>query len=101
MRALLLDGISLPLAALAAEGAGEFAKTTRPVLQANRAGCHNPANPKNWIDFLKAMSVKDVESRRGLWRRTPPCNLCLALLHRMGVMETSCAGRTGPPQGLS
>ncbi len=72
MRALLLAGISLPLTALAAavpgDVPGEFAKTIRPVLQANCAGCHNPANPKNRIDFLKAESVKDVETRRGLWR---------------------------------
>ena len=34
-------------------------KIARPV--------HNPANPKNRIDFLKAETVQDAESRRGLW----------------------------------
>ena len=36
--------------------------------QENCGGCHNPVNPKNRIDFLKADSVKDGETRRGPWR---------------------------------
>ncbi|MCU1232069.1 MAG: hypothetical protein JWP63_36 [Candidatus Solibacter sp.] len=71
MRALFL-GISIPLAALAAtppaDAARDFAQTIKPVLVANCAACHNPANPKNRIDFLKGDSFKDVETRRGLWR---------------------------------
>jgi len=58
---------------LAAAGAAfaapdEFATKIRPVLQENCAGCHNPANPRNRIDFLKSESPTDVESRRTLWR---------------------------------
>ncbi len=51
-----------------AEAAREFAQTIKPPLVANCAGCHNPANPRNRIDFLKGDSFKDVETRRGLWR---------------------------------
>ena len=45
-----------------------FARTIRPVLAQNCAACHNPANPKNRIDFLKAANGKDIQSNRGLWR---------------------------------
>jgi hypothetical protein len=38
------------------------------VLEANCAACHNPANPKNRHNFLKAAEATDVETRRGLWR---------------------------------
>ncbi len=34
-------------------------------------------------------------------RKTPLCNLYLALLHRMGVMEKSFGDSTGPLEGLS
>lgn len=70
MRALLFAGILFPLAGVAAtapDPATEFTQSIRPVLLQNCAACHNPANPKNRIDFLKADSVKDVEARRGLW----------------------------------
>jgi hypothetical protein len=33
--------------------------------------------------------------------KTPMCNLHLALLHRMGVMENSFGDSTGPLEGLS
>jgi hypothetical protein len=52
----------------AADPAVEFANTIRPVLEQNCSACHNPANPKNRVDFLKADSARDVEVRRGLWR---------------------------------
>ncbi|MBL8222854.1 MAG: DUF1587 domain-containing protein, partial [Bryobacterales bacterium] len=61
----------LPLLAVAAFGADpalEFTSAIRPVLEQNCGGCHNPANPKNRIDFLKAQSVKDIEAKRGMWR---------------------------------
>lgn len=61
----------LPLLALAAFGADpalEFTSAIRPVLEQNCGGCHNPANPKNRIDFLKAQNVKDIEAKRGMWR---------------------------------
>src|SRR4051812_2936577 len=46
----------------------EFAQSIRPVLAQNCSACHNPANPKNKIDFLKAATTKDIEANRGLWR---------------------------------
>ncbi len=30
--------------------------------------CHNPGNPKNRVDFLKAQTAADMESQRGAWR---------------------------------
>jgi cytochrome c553 len=50
------------------DAAQEFAQSVRPVLQANCAACHNPTNPNNRIDFLKAQTARDIESRRGMWR---------------------------------
>ncbi len=46
----------------------EFAESIRPVLAQNCAACHNPANPRNRINFLKANTAQDIESNRGLWR---------------------------------
>src|SRR5437764_7599305 len=46
----------------------EFAQTIRPVLMQNCSACHNPANPRNRINFLKAETSKDLEANRGLWR---------------------------------
>ena len=46
----------------------EFAQSIRPVLTQNCSACHNPGNPKNRINFLKAASGKDVETNRTLWR---------------------------------
>jgi hypothetical protein len=83
VRALLLAGISLPLTGLAGDVPSEFSKAIRPVLRENCGGCHNPANPNNRIDFLKADSVKDVETRRGLWRD----------------VAAQLRNRTGPPAG--
>ena len=57
----------LPLAGLPQQ-ADEFGKSIRPVLAQNCAACHNPANPKNRINFLKATTAKEVEANRGLWR---------------------------------
>jgi hypothetical protein len=51
-----------------AEGNDAFATTVKPVLMQNCSGCHNPANPKNRLDFLKASTADDMNSRRGLWR---------------------------------
>jgi len=56
------------MAAAAPDAAKEFTESVRPVLQANCGGCHNPANPKNKIDFLRAETAKDIESKRGMWR---------------------------------
>lgn len=46
----------------------EFAKSIRPALVQNCGGCHNPNNPKNHINFLKAATAQDIEQSRGLWR---------------------------------
>ncbi|MFN0101115.1 MAG: DUF1592 domain-containing protein [Bryobacteraceae bacterium] len=48
--------------------ADEFSLKIRPVLIENCAGCHNPANVRNRIDFLKSEAATDIETRRGLWR---------------------------------
>lgn len=45
-----------------------FGHAIRPVLMANCGGCHNPNNPRNHINFLKATTAADVEKSRGLWR---------------------------------
>ena len=46
----------------------QFVQSIRPVLAQNCAACHNPANPRNRINFLKATTSKDVQANRGLWR---------------------------------
>ena len=38
------------------------------LLAQNCAACHNPNNPRNRINFLKANTIQDIESNRGLWR---------------------------------
>ncbi|MDQ1474382.1 MAG: hypothetical protein QOJ99_5862, partial [Bryobacterales bacterium] len=61
--------LALPVATLPQQPAtDEFAQYIRPVLARNCSTCHNPNNPKNRINFLKAASAKDVEANRGLWR---------------------------------
>lgn len=55
-------------AAFGADPAHEFTTSIRPVLEQNCGSCHNPADPKNRIDFLKAQGVKDIESKRTMWR---------------------------------
>ena len=64
MKVLLISLAALSLAA----APDEFAAKIRPILTANCASCHNPANPRNRIDFLKSDSVNDVDTRRALWR---------------------------------
>ncbi len=46
----------------------EFASSIRPVLAQNCTACHNPGNPKNRINFLKATTAQGIETDRGLWR---------------------------------
>jgi hypothetical protein len=67
---LLAGGILLapPPAAPQQVPTDEFAQSIRPILAQNCAACHNPANPKQRINFLKAATAKDVEANRGLWR---------------------------------
>lgn len=52
----------------APDAATEFARSIRPVLEQNCGACHNPDNPRNRVDFLKARDVSGIESNRGLWR---------------------------------
>ncbi|MEZ5353202.1 MAG: DUF1592 domain-containing protein [Bryobacteraceae bacterium] len=71
MRFLLLACLAYLTAApmpAAPNASREFTADIRPVLEANCAACHNPANPKNRHNFLKAQDASDVETRRGLWR---------------------------------
>src|SRR6267142_996565 len=61
--------LALPAIAVPQQGStDEFAQSIRPVLAQNCAACHNPNNPRNRINFLKATTIKDIESNRGLWR---------------------------------
>ena len=69
VRSLLIAGIAFTAIALAAtDGSLEFSQSVRPVLAQNCGGCHSAENPKNRVDFLKATTAKDIESKRGLWR---------------------------------
>jgi cytochrome c553 len=62
--ALLLPAPAWP----AADASAEFAQAIRPVLVQNCAACHNPGNPNNPANFLKAQTVQEMEADRGLWR---------------------------------
>ena len=71
MRPPLIAGAALAVALAAAtkpDASQEFTQSVRPVLLENCGACHNPDNPKNRVDFLKAKTAADLESRRGLWR---------------------------------
>ena len=46
----------------------DFARDIKPVLEQNCAACHNPKNPKNRIDFLKATQTADLNAGRMMWR---------------------------------
>ncbi|MBI4906102.1 MAG: DUF1592 domain-containing protein [Acidobacteria bacterium] len=59
---------SLAIAAPPPAGVDPFATSVKPALQANCGACHNPANPKNRLGFLKANSTADVDNERALWR---------------------------------
>jgi cytochrome c553 len=48
--------------------ADDFGKDIKPVLSQNCAACHNPASPRNRIDFLKANTAEDLNSSRLMWR---------------------------------
>ena len=70
VRTLLVGGVWLAWGIASAEpdGSLEFSQSVRPVLARNCGACHNPDNPKNRVDFLKAATATDIESQRGLWR---------------------------------
>ncbi len=67
-RVLLFAGSALFVFSAVGAPKDEFAESIRPVLAQNCTACHNPANPRNRINFLKANSAQDIESNRGLWR---------------------------------
>ncbi|WP_238326015.1 DUF1592 domain-containing protein [Bryobacter aggregatus] len=46
----------------------DFSTKIKPVLQQNCLACHNPANSRSRIDFLKAETASDLEKKRLLWR---------------------------------
>jgi len=68
MRNLILLAFLVVAMLFPATPTDEFAKNIRPVLAANCSGCHNSANPKGPVDFLKAQTSADVEKQRGVWR---------------------------------
>jgi len=71
MRGLWRSTFVLALAGVAPgapDSPDQFAASIRPVLAQNCGGCHNPDNPKNQVDFLKAKTAKDLEGKRGLWK---------------------------------
>ena len=66
--AVLLVSAFPTIAASQPSSSDQFAQSIRPVLAQNCSACHNPASPKNRINFLKATSTKDLQANRGLWR---------------------------------
>ncbi len=60
--------LSLFFALFCANAADDFAKDLKPVLEQNCSACHNPANPKNRLNFLKAQKAEDLNESRMLWR---------------------------------
>jgi len=60
--------LSLFFALFSANAAEDFAKDLKPVLEQNCSACHNPANPKNRLNFLKAQKAEDLNDSRMLWR---------------------------------
>ncbi len=88
------SALSLILAVYSASAAEDFARDIKPVLEKNCLACHNPANPKSRVDFLKAKTESDLESKRLLWRdvatqlrnRTmPPMASKLSEKDRLGI----------------
>jgi hypothetical protein len=68
-RPILLTVLGASIAIAAPETAPQdFVHTIRPVLMEHCGTCHNPANPKNRIDFLKAQTAADLSKKRLLWR---------------------------------
>ncbi len=60
--------LSLVCGATIVAAADDFSTTIKPVLQQNCAACHNPANPRNRLNFLKAETAADMDKSRLLWR---------------------------------
>ncbi|MFN7920317.1 MAG: DUF1592 domain-containing protein [Bryobacteraceae bacterium] len=49
--------------------ADEFSTRVLPVLGEHCSACHDPANPKNKIGFLRAKTAEDLQSARGDWTK--------------------------------
>ncbi len=60
--------LSLLFALVTVNAADDFARDLKPVLEQNCSACHNPANPKNRLNFLKAQKAEDLNDSRMLWR---------------------------------
>lgn len=83
-------------ASILVASAQDFATHIKPVLTSNCAPCHNPANPRNRLNFLTAQDAQDVETRRNLWRNVatqmrnrtmPPGNHKLAEAERVSIVQ--------------
>lgn len=83
-------------ASILVASAQDFAAHIKPVLTSNCAPCHNPANPRNRLNFLTAQDAQDVETRRNLWRNVatqmrnrtmPPGNHKLAEAERVSIVQ--------------
>ena len=72
--------VSAAFAASPRDGAQEFTQSIRPVLAENCGACHTPGKANNRVDFLKAETAKDIETRRGLWR-----SVAAQLRNRIGL----------------
>jgi len=68
--ALRIPHLLLTVAAASSQtpAADEFTRSIRPPLVENCSACHNPNNPRNHLNFLKAASSSDVDQERSLWR---------------------------------
>lgn len=60
--------VFLLLAVAGLSAADDFGRDIKPVLTQNCAACHNPANPRNRNNFLKANTESDLNQSRLLWR---------------------------------
>ncbi len=60
--------LAVSRAQAAPDAAAHFAQSIRPVLVTHCQSCHDPSNPRNRVDFLKAQAASDIELKRGMWR---------------------------------
>ncbi|UUO04663.1 DUF1592 domain-containing protein [Blastopirellula sp. J2-11] len=56
-----------PVGAVEPEAADHFEKKIRPVLAHYCAACHDPDDPSNHVEFLKANTTADLQHLRGIW----------------------------------
>lgn len=67
--ASLLISLAFSSAAVAIEpeAPDHFEKQIRPIVAQFCADCHDPEDPDNHVDFLKAESTADLQQHRGMW----------------------------------